>query len=258
MEADGWSFPIVLKPDVGQRGSGVRVIRSESQADAYLQSHEAPLVAQVYHAGPYEAGIFYYRYPGDGSGRIFSITDKIFPAVTGDGRSTLSDLIWAHPRYRMQAPRFMARHDGQLGRVPAEGERVPLGLVGNHVQGTMFRDGAHLITPALERRIDAIARAYEGFFVGRFDVRYQSVEGFKAGTDLSIVELNGVTSESTNIYDPSKSLLWAYRTLFRQWAIIFRVASRNRARGERPTSSRVLAAALVEHFRRPSGYDVSD
>jgi hypothetical protein len=149
----------------------------------------------------------------------------------------------------MQSAVFLARHERQLVRVPAPGEIVPLGLVGNHVQGTMFRDGAHLITPALERRIDAIARTFKGFHVGRFDVRYANVDRFKAGDDLSIVELNGVTSESTNVYDPSKSLFWAYRTLFRQWSIIFRVAALNRARGERPTSSRVLATALLEHFR---------
>jgi membrane protein DedA with SNARE-associated domain len=258
MAEEGWSFPLILKPDVGQRGCGVRVIRNDGEAEAYLGSHEAALVAQAYHPGPFEAGIFYYRYPGEPAGRIFSITDKFFPSVTGDGRSTLSDLIWAHPRYRMQAARFLARHERQLGRIPAAGEVVPLGLVGNHVQGTMFRDGAHLITPALERRVDAIARRFDGFYVGRFDVRYADVEAFKAGDELAIVELNGVTSESTNIYDPSKSLFWAYGTLFRQWAIIFRIAALNRARGVRPTSGRALASTLLEHFRRPAEHSISD
>jgi membrane protein DedA with SNARE-associated domain len=258
MDEEGWSFPLVLKPDVGQRGAGVRVIRTVADAEAYLERHEPDLLAQPWHPGPFEAGIFYYRYPGERAGRIFSITDKVFPSVTGDGRATLSDLIWAHPRHRMQAARFLARHERQLGRVPAAGEVVPLGLVGNHVQGTMFRDGGALVTPALERRVDEIAHTYEGFYVGRFDVRYGDVEAFMAGDDLSIVELNGVTSESTNIYDPSRSLFWAYRTLFRQWAIIFRIAAMNRARGERATSGRVLAATLVEQFRKPKDQSLSD
>jgi hypothetical protein len=258
MAEEGWSFPLILKPDVGQRGTGVRVIRHEKEAETYLGGHEAAVLAQAYHPGPFEAGIFYYRYPGDAAGRIFSITDKFFPSVVGDGRSTLSDLIWAHPRYRMQAARFLARHERQLVRVPAAGEVVPLALVGNHVQGTMFRDGAHLVTPALERRVDAIARGFEGFYVGRFDVRYADVEAFKAGNELAIVELNGVTSESTNIYDPSKSLFWAYHTLFRQWSIIFRIAALNRARGVAPTSGRALAATLVEHLRRPNADSLSD
>jgi hypothetical protein len=43
------------------------------------------------------------------------------------------------------------------------------------------------------------------------------------GDDFAIVELNGASSESTNIYDPSRSLFQAYRTLFRQWALVFRI-----------------------------------
>jgi hypothetical protein len=43
-----------------------------------------------------------------------------------------------------------------------------------------------------------------------------AVGRFEARDDLAIVELNGATAESTNIYDPSRSLLAAYRTLFAQ------------------------------------------
>ena len=89
------------------------------------------------------------------------------------------------------------------------------------------------MTPALERRIDEIARAYPGFYIGRFDIRYTDVEAFKAGQDLAIVELNGATGESTNIYDPDGSLLRAYRLLFRQWALVFTIGAANRAAGLR-------------------------
>ena len=51
---------------------------------------------------------------------------------------------------------------------------------GNHAQGALFRSGRHLITPALADRIDRIAQCNEGFFVGRFDVRYSDVDAFKA------------------------------------------------------------------------------
>ena len=47
-----------------------------------------------------------------------------------------------------------------------------LAIAGNHAQGTLFKDGRHLISHALEARGDAIARHYEGFYIGRFDVRY--------------------------------------------------------------------------------------
>ena len=35
-----------------------------------------------------EFGVFYYRYPSEPHGRIFSVTEKKFPAVVGDGRRT--------------------------------------------------------------------------------------------------------------------------------------------------------------------------
>src|SRR5262249_25588752 len=122
---------------------------------------------------------------------------------------------------------------------------------GNHCQGTLFRDGAHLITPELERAVDAIARQFPGFHVGRFDVRYADPAAFRAGRDMAIVELNGVTSESTNLYDPSWSLFAAYRTLFRQWALLSRIGHANRQRGHAATGIRGFLRLVVGHYRGP-------
>jgi membrane protein DedA with SNARE-associated domain len=249
IEDRGWSFPFILKPDAAQRGAGVKRAGEMVDIEKYLQAQPAPVLLQTYHPGPFEAGIFYYRLPGEQTGHLFSITDKVFPVLVGDGRSTLEDLIWRHPRYRMQAGTFLARLDLERSRILGAGERFPLALAGNHCQGTMFRDGAHLITPELERAVDDIARQFPGFFIGRFDVRYTDVEAFKAGCDLAIVELNGATSESTNIYDPSWSLLAAYRTLFRQWSLLYRIGHANRQRGTASTGIRELLALVFGYYR---------
>ena len=169
--------------------------------------------------------------------------------MVGDGRSTLEDLIWRHPRYRLQAGVFLTRHAAERARVPSEGERVQLAIAGNHAQGTTFLDGSALWSPELEARIDDIARGMPGFFIGRFDVRYGDVERFRRGEDLAIVELNGVTSESTHIYDPSFTLLDAWRVLFRQWELIFRIGAANRARGIQPASIGRLLRLSVDHLR---------
>jgi hypothetical protein len=253
-----WRFPLVCKPDVGQRGSGVKLVRSLEDARRYLEREPGAVVLQPYHAGPYEAGVFYYRMPSREHGRILSITDKRFPSIVGDGRSTIRDLIWGDSRLRMQAATFLARHAAELDRVPASQERVALAMAGNHCQGTLFRDGRHLITPALERRIDAIARSYRGFFIGRFDIRYADVERFKAGEDLAIVELNGATAESTNIYDPQSSLCAAYRQLFRQWSLVFAIGAANRAAGAPAASIPRLVALLRSHFSTRPAFTTSD
>jgi hypothetical protein len=245
----GWSFPLILKPDAAQRGAGVKRVRDLVDVEKYLQGQSAAVIVQAYHPGPFEAGIFYYRLPGEETGHIFSITDKVFPVLVGDGCRALEALIWRHSRYRMQARTFLARHDAERGLVLAAGERFALALAGNHCQGTMFRDGSHLITPELERAVDAIARHFPGFYIGRFDVRYTDPEGFKAGRDLAIVELNGVTSESTNIYDPSWSLLAAYRTLFRQWSLLYRIGAANRQHGQAPTGVLELLRLVFHYYR---------
>jgi membrane protein DedA with SNARE-associated domain len=246
----GWSFPLILKPDAGQRGSGVRRAHDLVDVEKYLRRQPHAVIVQTYHPGPFEAGIFYYRLPGEEAGHIFSITDKVFPVLAGDGRSTLEELIWRHPRYRMQAHTFLTRHDAERGRVLAAGEPFALALAGNHCQGTMFRDGAHLVTPELERTVDAIAQHFRGFCIGRFDVRYTDAGAFQAGRDLAVVELNGVTSESTNLYDPSWSLFAAYCTLFRQWSLLYRIGYANRQRGHASTGILELLRLIFSYCGR--------
>lgn len=227
----GWSWPIILKPDVGERGAGVRMVSSAAEAAVYFSSHAQPVIAQEYHSGPFEAGVFYVRFPGHATGQIFSITDKVFPVITGDGASTYRSLIWRHPRYRCQAMTFLRRLGTRADEVPPAGMTVRLGVAGNHCQGTMFRDGAHLITPQLSAAFDAIADSTPGFFFGRFDVRYTDPAAFTRGKDFKIVELNGLLAESTNIYDPRTSYWQAQRTLRRQWQLAFQIGSANRKRG---------------------------
>lgn len=247
MEERRWVFPLVLKPDVGERGQGLKLVRDWSSAEKYFARFSGDVLAQTYDPGPHEAGVFYYRIPGEPRGRIFSITAKRFPVLVGDGRCTFEDLIWSHPRYRMQAWTFLNRHDTQIDRVLAAGERMPLAVSGNHCQGTMFCEGWSLWTPALEMAIDESARAFEGFCLGRFDVRYSDEAEFRAGRDWRIVELNGVLAEAANIYDPQHSLWFAYRTLARQWALAFEIGARNREAGAPVTPLRALWRILRAH-----------
>jgi membrane protein DedA with SNARE-associated domain len=255
---NGWTLPIVLKPDVGQRGVGVKLVHTLDDAAAYLRVQDVPVIVQPYHPGPFEAGVFYYRMPGTHSGRIFSITDKHFPFVVGDGESTIDALIWNHPRHRMQARLFVQRHRAALSQVLMAGERFQLGIAGNHAQGALFRDGQRLLTPALEQRIDEIAQTYPGFFVGRFDIRYSDEAAFRQGRDMAIVELNGATAESTDIYDPDRRLVDAYRQLFRQWRIVFEIGAANRSGGTPVSSHGRLLELLRAHLTSRIVFAISD
>jgi hypothetical protein len=73
-----------------------------------------------------------------------------------------------------------------------------------------------------------------------------------------VIELNGVTSESTNIYDPTWSLARAYRTLFRQWSLLFQIGHANRARGIPASSALQLLRELFRHVRTREGRRLAD
>ena len=43
------------------------------------------------------------------------------------------------------------------------------------------------------------------------------------GENIVVLEINGVSSESGDIFHPKSSLMNAYQTLFRQWEIAFEI-----------------------------------
>lgn len=139
----------------------------------------------------------------------------------------------------------------RLRSVPAAGERVHLFEIGFYSQDATFADRRDLRTFALERRIEAISRAHPGFFVGRFDVIAPSADALRRAR-FQVIELNGVVSEQTHIYDPATGIAQAFGVLRRQWSDAFRIGAANRAQGARPTPASLLVRLIwrrfVEHF----------
>jgi membrane protein DedA with SNARE-associated domain len=239
-------FPIVLKPDAGQRGSGVAIVRDREAAARYLERIRVDCIVQEYASGD-EFGVFYFRDPAEPDGRIFSITRKVFPTVRGDGVRTLDELILGDPRAVCMAKLHLARNAASLSRVPAEGEIVQIVEIGNHCQGAVFLDGRDLITPELEAAIDRLSKAFDGFYFGRYDLRARSAEHLRRGEGFKVIELNGATSEATHIYDPEHGLLHAYSVLFRQWRILFDIAAENRRRGAPTVGVGELLRAVMRY-----------
>jgi pimeloyl-ACP methyl ester carboxylesterase/membrane protein DedA with SNARE-associated domain len=248
----GLELPVVLKPDAGQRGSGVAIARSWDAVDAYLDAASYDVLAQAYVPGV-ELGVFYVRRPSRERGRIFAITEKRMPAVTGDGRRTLEELILADPRAVAMAPTYLEAQEARRREVVPAGEAVQLVELGTHARGAWFHDGAALETPDLAAAVDRVSRSFDGFWFGRYDLRAPTLDDLRRGS-FRIVELNGVTSEATSIYDPAHGLLDAYRTLRAQWRLAFEIGAENRARGARPASLASLLRALALYRQTAGGH----
>ena len=250
--------PFILKPDLGQRGAGIKLIHEESQALAYLQQTSAALLVQHFAEGPHEAGIFYYRFPGESGGQIFSITEKLFPVIVGDGKSSVAELVWNDARARFMAAKYLQRFGARQNEVLSVGETLKLVEAGNHAQGCIFRNGMRLNTPALEKCIDEISKKISGFFVGRYDIRFASEDDLRAGINFQIIELNGAAAEATNIYDARNSLWSAYRTLFRQWDLVFAIGAENRRRGCAPMKISDCWRAWRDYSELAATYPAAD
>ena len=248
----GFTYPLVLKPDLGERGAGVAVIHTAEEAEAYLASTPPSqiTIAQEFIPG-LEFGVFYIRHPDAPEGHIFSITEKHLTSVTGDNTSTLEELILADPRAFCMAPFFLDKLTSKLHSIPASGETVHLTSLGTHSRGALFLDGAGHITPALTAEIERISRTFPGFHFGRYDLRVPSLEDFHAGRNLKILELNGVTSEATHIYDPAHGLLHAYRTLRHQWRHCFEIGQKNAAAGHPPATFSEIRTRLHAFREKP-------
>ncbi|GAB5559385.1 MAG: carboxylate--amine ligase [Synoicihabitans sp.] len=245
MAENGLSYPIVLKPDRGERGEGVVIAKTARETEAALREITGAIVAQAYVPG-LEFGVFYVRRPGESTGEIFALTEKRDVHVTGDGRTTLQDLILADGRAVEMARFFLAEFRDRLDEIPDSGERVRLSELGTHCRGSLFLDGGGLVTSRLEQTIDAVSQTYGGFYFGRYDVRADSVESLQQG-DFKVIELNGVTSEATGMYDPRHSVWHGWATLCHQWRLAFEIGASNRARGSKVWSIGELLGLLQEH-----------
>jgi hypothetical protein len=243
----GLAFPLIVKPDVGLCGHGVRYV---GDMQALLQySHQFPkhetFLVQEYLPQDHEAGIFYYRYPGQDNGQLLGVALRYFPRVTGDGRHTVQQLIDANPRLaRLQDVGHQCTSDREM--VPKAGEQVRLATIGSTRVGGLYRDGKSLITARLTAVIDQIARDMPDFYFGRFDVRFANTAELMQGAGFKIMEINGAGSEAIQAWDPDTTLIAGFRTVFAKQRILFSIGAARRRLGESP----IGIAGLASLFRR--------
>jgi hypothetical protein len=244
----GW--PLVLKPDIGQRGRGVVIARDAAAVRAYLTHFHGAVIAQRYVEGE-EYGVFVARFPGEARPQILSLVHKTFPTVIGDGQRPLLRLILDDARARLIAPLLLRRLGAAVDRVPAAGERVALVEIGAHCRGSCFLDARSLATPALIDTLSRLLDAVPGYHFGRLDLRVPGGDAaLRRGEGLQVLELNGVAAESAHIYQPGFPLREGYRAMFRQWSLAFAIGAEQARRGAPVTAAFELLRRFREDLRR--------
>jgi hypothetical protein len=188
------------------------------------------VIMQEYIDLPMEAGIFYYRMPNENKGTVSSVVLKGLLAVTGNGKSSIYELMMDFPRAKLQIDRLREVGVLDLERIPEEEEKVVLEPIGNHNRGTAFLNGNYLINQKLIEIIDELSNSIDKFYYGRYDVRCQDEEALYRG-EFKVIELNGSASEPAHIYAPGFPLLKAYQVLFHHWRILFEISRMNHKNG---------------------------
>lgn len=221
------NFPIVAKPDVGERGTLVEKLNTPNDLKAHLDKNNINYIIQPFIDYELELAIMYWRMPNEKQSKIYSITQKKFLSFTGNGKNTLRELILNSPRAILQYDKLQERFDHIMDEILPKGKIIELEPIGNHCRGTMFIDGNKLINKKLEQVISDIALNIDEVYFGRFDLKCKSIEDLEKGEHIAILELNGVGAEPAHIYDPNAKLLSIYKTLLGQWKIMFDIAMFN-------------------------------
>jgi hypothetical protein len=242
-------FPVVLKPDVGQRGRGVYIARDAAAVRDYLTRFDGDVIVQRYIPGE-EFGVFVARMPGEREVTMVSIVHKTFPSVRGDGVRSLRALILDDPRARLISGLLFAQWAAELDRIPGAGKPVKLVEIGAHCRGSLFLDARELATPQLAATLQRLLDAVPGYAFGRMDLRVPSAAHLQRGDGLQVLELNGVSAESAHIYHPDTPLVEGYRAMFHQWSLAFDIGAAYARQGVPVTGPLQLLRRFREDLQR--------
>ena len=228
LKKENIQYPLIAKPDIGFRGLLVKKITSEKELITYLEKYKIAILIQEFLDYKNECGIFYHRNPNSQKGKISSITLKRFLSVLGDGKSSLKKLILEDERAKLYIDLLLEIHKDSLKNIPKKDETVQLSVIGNHSKGTQFITGNHLISSKLENTFNALSNEISGWFYGRIDLKYNDFADLEQGKDFKILEINGIISEPTHIYDAKNSSYFkALKEIRIHWKSLYEIASTN-------------------------------
>ncbi len=247
LEKHQLKFPLICKPNVGERGTNVEKIEQIDQLKCY-NSRNLDYIIQEFIDFEVELGLMYFKMPNTKMGQVTSITRKAFLQVFGNGQNTIEQLMEQSDRARFQLKAMEQRMGDGLKRVLAKEEILVLEPIGNHCRGTTFLDNNYLINNKLNQVFDKIGGNIDGFHYGRFDLRVKSIDDLYLGKNIKIMELNGVSADPGHIFDPNYKLFKAYKDVASHWKILANISIAQQKLGIKPISGKILWPILKKHF----------
>lgn len=244
----GLGFPLVAKPDVGERGEGIIILNNHYEFQQFFAQEKEGYILQEYINEPIELGVFVAREKADGRRfRVLSITGKEFMSLNGDGIHNLNQLLQKDISYFRQIKRLQAE-GFDLASIPTAGEIITFPKIGNHRLGTKFLNFNHLLGPQIDEVFSTLLTDVEGIDYGRFDIKASSLNDLLIHGRFKIMEFNGVSSEAGVVYDPS--LFWLKGLAIANAHInqLIKLSEQFEALGRKPASDGEILKVLGEYF----------
>ena len=247
------NYPIIAKPDIGERGTLVSKIKSEQDLIDYLNKNNVSFIIQEFISLPLELAVMHHKMPGEKNGCVTSICIKKTMKVVGDGVSTVKQLMKKSDRAKLQIERFGKQFPEILKTIPKPQQILELEPIGNHCRGTLFLNGNHHIDEKLTTVFNKVAAQMDNIYYGRFDMKCQSMEDLKNGKGFTVMEYNGIGAEPAHIYDPSYPFLKKYKDIYVHWKIIYEIYKIQKKKGVKAMSVK----EAVTSFKKYSTYQKS-
>jgi hypothetical protein len=226
-----FTYPFILKPNDGCRGKMVCLINTEKELISYFQQINFDFLIQEYVSYENEIGLFYVRYPNQKEGKITGIVYKHPVQITGDGIRTVEEIVENDFRYHPHKNVLFENNVTIKTFIPSKNQSLVLSRMGNHCKGSRFEDISYKINQKLNQTIDTYCKQIEGFYYGRFDIKYNTWEEFESGTGFKVIELNGAGAEPTHIYDSKHSYFFALKEMAKHWKMMSEIAILNKKNG---------------------------
>jgi hypothetical protein len=260
------TFPIICKPDIGERASGIKYMYSSEQLEEYLQpideslSDEAQKKLKDQRAQPNfhlekfhddrEFALSFTKDPDTGEYQTWSLVEKQIPFVVGDGNTTLRELIVNKvEEMNLASDRkdkiFNCFSQEDLETKLPDGEHKTIVKMASISYGTTFKkiDLKETQMQQLRTLLPLLIEDSKGIYQGRFDLRAKSLEDLLEGL-LKIIEKNGLGGMPMEIYESHLSISEKYKILFTYFEYLLQIAERN---VENKNAQKVVNAALPVH-----------
>jgi hypothetical protein len=231
IERAGLTFPLVAKPDLRMMGIMFRKIETKETLREHHRTMPVKYLIQEFIDYPIEVSLFYYRLPGQKKGTVIGFLKKEFLQITGDGQSTVLELMLNYSRIRFRLAEMMSRHENRLNDILSKGEIFILSEALNLNLGRGTVSDVNKYGTMLSAIFDKMSHYSEYFCYGIYEIKCKSIDDLKKGRNFYILEFNGYGIGQHRRYTKGYTLMLACKTALNQLHVIFKIARYNKAFG---------------------------